>query len=177
MEEQQKAKRKLSIKPLYIAGIATLAVILIVAAYFASTAAGGTVAVGDSVSVYYTGSFTNGTIFNTNRNGTLFNFTVGANQVIPGFDNAVIGMSKGESKTVTVPPAQAYGYVNQSLFAAAPLSAFGANAPVIGEIVTTSRGLHGLVTAVNATNATIDFNPPLAGKTLVFNITVVSIRR
>ncbi len=175
--EMDKKKKQRGVKPLYIVGIAALVVILVAVAYFVSTASGGTVAVGDNVSVFYTGRFQNGTVFNTNVGGTPFNFTVGANQVIPGFDSAVIGMRAGQNKTVTIQPGEAYGYVNQSLIINAPVSAFGANAPVVGEIVTTPQGRSGVVTAANATNATVDFNPPLAGHTLVFSITVVSVKR
>ncbi len=179
MEEQKQKGKRSGIRLIYAAGIAALAVILVAVAavYFLNTAAGSTVGVGDSVSVFYTGSFTNGTVFSSNRNSTPFNFTVGANQVIPGFDEAVIGMAKGESKTVTLPPDVAYGYFNQSRVISAPLSDFGNNAPTVGEIITTNLGSQGEVTAVNATNATVNFNPPLAGKTLVFNITVVAIRK
>ena len=65
-------------------------------------------AVGDTVNVTYTGMFDNKTVFDTNVNGTPLTFTVGAGQMIPGFDAAVRGMKVNEEKTVTIPADQAY---------------------------------------------------------------------
>ncbi|MGC8478758.1 MAG: FKBP-type peptidyl-prolyl cis-trans isomerase [Candidatus Micrarchaeia archaeon] len=158
--------------------IAAIAVAIIAAAAFAFYILDvPTVVAGDTVSVYYTGSFTNGTVFSTNVGGTPFNFTVGANQVISGFQNAVIGMKVGESKTVEIPPSEGYGYVNQSRIIVVPISVFRNNTPKVGEVITTITGSQGEIEAINATNATINFNSPLAGKTLVFNIKVLSIKK
>lgn len=152
-----------------------IAVIIIAAALVLYSFSVPVVVAGDTVSVYYTGSFTNGTVFGTNVGGTPLNFTVGANQVIPGFEDAVIGMKVGESKTVSVPPDEGYGYVNQSRIISVPISDFGNNTPTVGEIVTTATGSQGEITVINATNAIVNFNSPLAGKTLVFSIKVVAI--
>ncbi len=158
-----------------------IAAIVIVAAYFAiTTYALPAVKTGDTVSVYYTGSFTNGTVFNSNVGGQLFNFTVGAGEVIPGFDQAVLGMHAGQNKTVTIPPQDAYGNVNQSLIVSLPIKDFGNQTVKVGSVFTNSAGsgsgVQGTVVAVNSTNATLDFNPPLAGKTLVFSIKIVKIK-
>ncbi len=164
-------------------GILIAVVVVAVVAYFAVTMPSATQAVkaGDNVSVYYTGTFTNGTVFNTNVGSQTFNFTVGANEVIPGFDQAVIGMRLNQNKTVTVPVNEAYGPVNPALIVALPLSEFGNQTIQIGMIFTqtTASGqeLQGIVTAVNSTNATLDFNPPLAGHELVFTIKVVKIQK
>ena len=64
---------------------------------------------GDTVDVFYTGTFTNGTVFDSNVGGQPLQFTVGSGQVIPGFDQAVLGMKLKESKTVTIPANDAYG--------------------------------------------------------------------
>ncbi len=140
----------------------------------------GTVVTGDQIEVSYVGSFTNGTVFDSSaRDGRPLNFTVGAGQVIAGFDQAVVGMGVNQSKTVTLPPAEAYGAVNPSLFIHVPTNVLTKDlnaTPVVGMSVTAgASGQRGIVTSVNATNTTLDFNPPLAGKTLIFNITVVAI--
>jgi FKBP-type peptidyl-prolyl cis-trans isomerase 2 len=154
-------------------------VVVIAAAYLVvSVPAAFVVSTGDNVSVYYTGSFTNGTVFNSNVGQPQpFTFTVGANQVIPGFDQAVIGMKLNQTKNVTIPVDEAYGPVNQSLILHVPLSDFGNKTVTVGTIVTNTYGYQGEVIAVNATNATVNFNPPLAGKTLVFSIRVVKISK
>ena len=56
--------------------------------------------------------FTNGTVFDSNVNGTPITFTIGSHQVIPGFENALVGMKAGQIKTVNIPVDQAYGPYN-----------------------------------------------------------------
>ena len=164
--------------------VAIVAIAALAVAYVEANAS-PVVAVGDNVSVYYTGTFTNGTVFNTNVNGQLFNFTVGSGQVIQGFDSAVVGMKAGQNKTVTIPANEAYGEVNPGLIENVSRSYFGNQTVQVGMTVTSTSNstnagthtTHGVVTAVNSTTVTVNFNSPLAGKTLVFTIHVVKISR
>ncbi len=161
-----------------IAIVAVIAVIIIGVVYMATNGASAqTVAAGDNISVYYTGTFTNGTVFDSNVGGQPLNFTVGRGQLIKGFDQGVVGMKLNQNKTLTLPPAEAYGEVNQSLIVAVPRSDFGNVSVQVGGTVTTNAGRRGIITALNATTATVDFNPPLAGQTLIFQIKVVSIKK
>lgn len=157
--------------------VAVIVVVIAVVAFLEYSVINASAAVGDTVSVYYTGSFTNGTVFGTNVGGTPLNFTIGAGQIIPGFNDAVIGMHVGQTKNVTIPPSEGYGYVNQSKIISVPISDFGSNVPKVGGLVATSTGIEGEVTAVNTTNVTVDFNSPLAGKTLLFSIKLLAIRK
>ena len=157
--------------------------ILIVAAYFAigTVSASQIVKPGDNVQVYYTGAFTNGTVFDSNIGSQPLNFTVGANEVIPGFDQAVIGMKINQTTTLTIPVAEAYGPVNASLIVSLPLKDFGNMTVGVGNVIiettTTGQELRGTVVSLNTTNATLDFNSPLAGHPLVFTIRVVGIQK
>ncbi len=135
------------------------------------------VANGDNVSVIYTGAFTNGTVFDSNVGKQPLTFIVGSGQLIKGFDSAVIGMKLNQTKNVTIPPAEGYGMVNESLIVPVPRSQFGNQTVHIGMGVTSQGGQRGTITAINATTVTVDFNSPLAGKTLVFEIKVVAISR
>ena len=153
--------------------IAIAAVIYMVSNNSAQT----TVAAGDNVSVYYTGKFTNGTIFSSNFGAQPLNFTVGRGQLITGFDNAVIGMKLGEVKNVTLTPSEAYGEVNQSRIVSLPWSVVGNKTISVGTIVSSSTGGQGVVTAINSNSITVDFNSPLAGKTLIFEIKVMAIHK
>ena len=76
---------------------------------------------------------------------------------------------------------EAYGQVNPALIVNVPLNAFGnqtiRKGTVIDDNSTSGQQLSGLVTAINATTATVDFNPPLAGQTLMFSVKVVSIQK
>ena len=68
-----------------------------------------TVQQGDRVRVHYTGRLDDGEVFDSSEGGTPLAFTVGSGQVIPGFDQGVLGMSPGDAKTVHIPCADAYG--------------------------------------------------------------------
>jgi FKBP-type peptidyl-prolyl cis-trans isomerase len=80
-----------------------------------SSSPAGTIAkTGDTVSMNYTGRLTNGTVFDSNVDPKFnhvqpFTFTLGAGQVIPGWDKGIVGMKVGEKKTLTIPPEDAYG--------------------------------------------------------------------
>jgi peptidylprolyl isomerase len=187
------------IKPFYIVGIIVIIALIVViylevsssnakgSANTTSTNAGlGTssnaqmVSSGDTVEVYYTGTLTNGTVFDTNVGKQPLQFTVGSGQVIAGFDQGVIGMQLNQTKTITLPPSEAYGEVNQSLIIIVPIKDFGNQSVTVGMTVTKTvvgNEYQGTVTSVNSTNATIDFNPPLAGKTLIFQIKVIGIQQ
>jgi|GEM_PF-1264260 len=109
--EQPKPK---SNKWLWISVSIIIAVVAIILIYLLTT--GGltmaktqTVAKGDLVSVDYTGTFDNGTVFDSSVGRTPLKFTAGVGQVIPGFDNAVIGMKVGDEKDVHIEPEDAYG--------------------------------------------------------------------
>ncbi|MFM7424539.1 MAG: peptidylprolyl isomerase, partial [Elainella sp.] len=64
---------------------------------------------GDTVTVHYTGTLDDGTVFDSSEGGEPLEFAIGAGNVIPGFEQAVIGMSPGDSKTATIPSDEAYG--------------------------------------------------------------------
>lgn len=70
---------------------------------------GAEAVLGKIVSVNYTGKFTDGKVFDSNIGGAPFEFTLGAGQVIPGFDKGVQGMTVGGKRVITVPPNEAYG--------------------------------------------------------------------
>lgn len=128
------------------------------------------VAKGDKVSVYYKGTLEDGTEFDSNFDGKPLEFTVGGGEMIRGFDRAVIGMKVNETKKVTLKPAEAYGEPKLELITEVPTSAFGDQKAEEGMGVQTDRGQQGIITKIENDKATIDFNPPLAGKTLNFEI-------
>ncbi len=179
-QEARKGRARQGSLVLY--AVAAIAIIAIVAGsvyYF--TAGSLSVQNGDNVSLYYTGRLQNGTIFGSNVGGQPLVFTVGANQVIPGFNNGIMGMHVNQTRQLVIPPNQAYGEINSSLIITVPIAEFGNHTVKVGEGIgqTLPNGgqLQGVITAINSTNAIIDFNPPLAGRTLIFNVTIVSIRK
>jgi FKBP-type peptidyl-prolyl cis-trans isomerase FkpA len=70
---------------------------------------GATAAVGNTVTINYTGMFTNGTVFDTSVGRTPIQFQLGAGQVIPGFEQGIVGMKVGGKRRITIPPSLGYG--------------------------------------------------------------------
>jgi peptidylprolyl isomerase len=138
-------------------------------------------ALGDTVSVYYSGMLENGTIFGSNMNGTPLSFTLGNASVIDGFRDAVTGMKANEEKTVTIPYDKAYGPYNSSLVRLVPrMGALENKTFIIGQTYTIRRTTDNAVSMVKILNVTRDTltwdeNNPLAGQNLTYRIQLVSI--
>ena len=131
---------------------------------------------GDMVSVHYVGKLQDGSIFDSSVGKDPLTFVAGAGQMIKGFDAGVIGMAVGEKKTITIPPQEAYGVVDPAKIIVLDANKFGDfNTIVVGMKVGSDSGLVGIVESKTDKNATINFNHELAGKTLVFEIVLVSI--
>jgi peptidylprolyl isomerase len=135
---------------------------------------------GDTVQVHYTGTLEDGTVFDTSVGREPLQFTLGAGQMIPGFEQGVLGMKLGESKTITIPPEQAYGpYYEDRVWVLDRAQLPPGLEPEVGQQLqmTNAQGqiIIVTVTEVSATNITVDANHPLAGKTLTFEIQLVSI--
>lgn len=144
-------------------------------------AAGAIAKTGESVSVYYTGRLDNGTVFDSNENGTPLTFTLGQGMVIPGFEKAVLGMGINESKTVFIPSGEAYGAYDPSLVQTVNRSLTNDMVPVVGQYVMLRRSSDGAsvqarIIGVTATTFTYDANSPLAGENLTFSIRLIGIR-
>ncbi len=136
---------------------------------------------GDKVSLHYTGTLEDGSVFDTSikRNEPL-KFTAGSGQVIPGFDKAVVGMKKGEEKKFTLQPADAYGERKPEMTQTVPRKHLPQNhEPKPGMMLVMGapdgRQVPATITAVTAENVTLDLNHPLAGKALTFDIKIVEI--
>ncbi len=134
---------------------------------------------GNTVQVQYKGTLADGTVFDPGNEP--LTFTVGQGQVIQGFEAAVKGMKVGDSKTVTIPAAQAYGPVRQDLIVTMNKSQIsGVTEFKVGQIMpfTQQNGsqFNAKVTAVTDTTVTLDANHELAGKDLTFYIKVLDIK-
>lgn len=135
---------------------------------------------GDTVSVHYTGKLKDGEVFDTSQNRDPLNVVMGQGQVIPGFEEALLGMKGGESKTVEIPVDKAYGPRREELVAAVPKSQLPDGLkPEVGQTLTAEQKdgtkLHALVTDVTDDTMTIDANHPLAGQDLTFELELVEI--
>ncbi len=136
---------------------------------------------GDTVEVSYHGTLDNGEVFDSSRdrNDTL-TFTVNGSGIIQGFNDAVIGLSIGQSITVRLSSDEAYGDYDPSLTAEVPKIAAPIDAK-IGAVVTLSSmrpyyGQRGTVLDISSNTIHLDLNHPLAGKNLTFEIELITIR-
>jgi FKBP-type peptidyl-prolyl cis-trans isomerase 2 len=176
------------------------AILLVLAVVLVAGCAGteNTVKNGDNVTLDYIGTYDNGTIFDTS-NATIaqqagiyesdytygpISFISGDGEVFPAIENATIGMKIGETKNVTLTPADAYGEYNASLIQPVPLSVLEENniTPHVNDTLYYNlnpvRVDHIVpnVTDPNNTSVYIDFNDPRAGKTMHFQLTIVDIK-
>ena len=138
------------------------------------------VEVGQTVSVHYVGTLEDGTEFDSSHSrGEPLEVQVGTGQVIPGFDNALVGMAVGEQKSVSLSPDEAYGPATEEAMQTVPVSAFPPGFPLEEGIQVQGEGPQGpliaTVQSFDEESVVLDLNHPLAGKTLNFDIQVVSI--
>lgn len=135
---------------------------------------------GDTVQLHYTGTLADGSVFDSSAGREPLEFTLGAQQVIPGFENAVAGMEVGETKTVNIPADQAYGHRDDNMVLQVPADQFPEGVtPQVGDQFQLrqpdGRGVNVVVAAVEGDTVTLDANHPLAGQNLTFEINLVAI--
>ena len=136
--------------------------------------------IGDKVKVHFTGSLEDGSIFGSTADEEPFEFTIGEKNMLPGFESAVIGMQKGDTKTITLAPEEAYGPHKKELVHVMDRTSFPEEINLeIGKTlrIRTQDGKYAVVTIKDFTedNIVIDGNDPLAGETLTFNIELIDI--
>jgi peptidyl-prolyl isomerase F (cyclophilin D) len=132
---------------------------------------------GDLVEVHYIGTLDDGSTFDSSRErGTPLSFTVGTGQVIPGFDEAVRGLTIGESTTVRMVPADAYGEWREDLVVEVPYGPSQGDVAV-GDEVFLNTGQPAIVLEVKAGTVVLDTNHALVGEALTFEIEVLAITR
>ena len=135
---------------------------------------------GDNVKIHYTGTLEDGTEFDSSAGREPLAFALGTGQVIAGFDNAVDGMTVGESKTVTIPADEAYGDRTEQLVQEVPKTALPEEMkPEVGMQLQSQtpdgQVMNLVVTGIAEETITVDANHPLAGKALTFAIELVEI--
>ncbi|AFY78810.1 MAG: peptidylprolyl isomerase [Hydrococcus sp. C42_A2020_068] len=135
---------------------------------------------GDTVKVHYTGKLDDGTVFDSSATRDPLQFSIGEGKVIPGFEQAAIGMSPGDSKTVTIPAEQAYGSHRPELVMVVERQRMPADLSVeVGQQleIRQSNGqvIPVIVTDVSESKVTLDANHPLAGQDLTFEIELVEV--
>ena len=131
---------------------------------------------GDTIKFSFIGRFEDGSVFDSSDEP--ITSTIGAGKLINGLDNGMMAMSEGEEKTLEISPEQGYGVEDPSLVSAIPRNAFKENnlEPEIGMMLNTPKGkCH--VTGISEKDVEVNFNHPLAGKTLIFDVKVEEIAK
>tara|TARA_Y100000310_G_scaffold290084_1_gene316983 strand:+ start:658 stop:1221 length:564 start_codon:yes stop_codon:yes gene_type:complete len=139
-----------------------------------------TVEVGNNIAVHYIGTLADGTEFdNSYVRGEPIRFEAGAGMMIGGFDKAVIGMTKGQTKSFTLSPEEAYGDRVPNAIQHISKEAFGPDYDFVVGTIVQGSGPQGAflatIQAVDESSVQLDMNHPLAGKELTFNVEVVEV--
>ncbi len=136
--------------------------------------------IGDTVKVHYNGKLDTGVLFDTSEGSDPLQFELGSGCLITGFDEAVVGMSPGESKTVHIPPEKAYGHYREDRVIKIDKKDLPEDiVPAVGMTLEVSAP-NGVmvpieVTKIEENTITLDANHPLCEQTLTFEITLVEI--
>lgn len=134
-------------------------------------------ATGDRVRIHYTGRLPDGTTFDSSEGREPLEFVVGVQQVISGLDQAILEMDPGESRTVTIPPEEAYGPRQPGLEQRVDRSQLpeGVSEGVALQANVGGQDMVLWVTELDDDSAVVDPNHPLAGQTLVFDVELVGV--
>ena len=138
--------------------------------------------IGDTVGVHYTGRLGDGQIFDSSVGGDPLEFAIGAGEIIPGFENGVIGMAVGDKKTIQIAADDAYGQRIEALVQAVPRESLKLEVePEVGMgfylQMPNGQQMPVAVTEVTDKTLTIDANHPLAGCDLTFDVEVISLQQ
>ena len=135
---------------------------------------------GNTVKVHYKGTLNDGTVFDSSyERAEPLGFTLGSGDMIPGFNDAVVGMTVGQTKSVTLTPDQAYGQSDPTRIGEVEKSnfpddfEFAKGTPVQSQ--TPQGPVFGTIYEVKDSTVMIDFNHPMAGKDLNFEIELVDV--
>lgn len=135
---------------------------------------------GSTVKVHYTGKLEDETVFDSSAEREPIEFTVGEGKIIPGFEQAVEGMSPGESKTERIPADQAYGPYRKEMVMEVNREQIPSDIDLqVGQQLQIrqegKQPMPVIVTDVSGESVTLDANHPLAGQDLLFDIQVLEV--
>jgi len=139
-----------------------------------------TISPGSRVRMHYTITLADGTVADSTREGEPLEFTMGDGTLIEGLELALYGLKTGEQQTVTLEPRQTFGYPDPDNVHKLPRSEFPAGmTPEEGQIVAFStpsgEAIPGAIMEVNDEEVTVDFNHPLAGHEIRFDVEILAI--
>ena len=138
-----------------------------------------TVSNGKQVTLEYTLKLDDQSVVDTNVGGEPLKVTQGKHEVVPGLEKALEGMAVGEKKNVTIAPAEAYGTVDPKAFQEVDKKMVPADSRKVGTQLegktSDGRTVYPRISEVKNDTVVLDFNHPLAGKTLYFDVKVLDV--
>ncbi|MDO8847043.1 MAG: peptidylprolyl isomerase [Coriobacteriia bacterium] len=134
---------------------------------------------GETVRVHYRGTLSDGSEFDSSAGSDPLTFTLGEESVIPGFEAAVAGLAVGESATVTIPSDEAYGERHPEAVQNVPMDIFADMEPEVGMVIGVQspdgQQMAATIAEVLDGHVVLDFNHPLSGQDLTFELSLVEI--
>ena len=134
---------------------------------------------GKRVKIDYT-LYVGGEVFDTSKGGEPLEYVHGSGQIIPGLENSLTGLKPGDEKKIHVGPDDAYGPIHLQAIIQVPREQIQEGNVEVGMILSAKNAngqtMQGVVTEVTENSVTVDFNHPLAGKELYFEITIVEVQ-
>ncbi len=134
---------------------------------------------GNTVKVHYTGKLEDNQVFDSSNGKEPIEFLVGSQQVIEGFESAVLGLNKGDKTTVNIPADKAYGELREDLLITVPKNQVPSDVQVGAQLQGIGQNgepFNVTVKNINESEVVLDANHPLAGKNLIFEIEVVDFQ-
>ena len=138
-----------------------------------------TIKEGSKVTLHYTGTLDDGSVFDSSEGRDPLTFTVGQHEVICGFEEGVAGLNAGEEKTIDITPEHGYGPKHEQMVQKVPKELFKDFSPEKGQQIglMSKEGQQMMATVIDADDkmVTLDLNHPLAGKNLHFQVKIVAV--
>ena len=132
---------------------------------------------GKTVAFEYTLTLADGSVVQSNVGGKPFSYVQGKGQIVAGLEKALVGLQAGDKKKVTVPPEEGYGPVKADARREVPIDRIPEDARKVGAMLS-AEGVPGPIRVADVKKDTVllDFNHPLAGKTLTFDVHIMSVQ-
>jgi FKBP-type peptidyl-prolyl cis-trans isomerase SlpA len=133
---------------------------------------------GTSVTLHFSLALENGHIIDSNFEGNPSTFSVGDGNLLPGFESSLLGLEVGDEREFIISPENAFGQHNAQNVQAVDRGNFDESELEIGSILSFQNGdgeLPGVIIALEKNQVMVDFNHPLSGKNIVFQVKILEI--
>lgn len=137
---------------------------------------------GSQVTLHFTLKLTDGSVADsTHMYSKPARLSIGDGNLSEGFERCLLGLTKGDNKQFTLAPEQAFGQPSPDLIQHVDMSRFSAETPDVGTIMAFAQPdgseIPGVIRAVVGDSVTVDFNHPLAGQTIIFDVEIINVER